>query len=72
MRVLLHEGQHLTLRADGALPMQVRGLPSGVRALQRLELRLGSGGLNVVIDGTRRWLAAGTALQVENDDPRGI
>ena len=72
MRVLLHEGKHLILRADGSLPMQVRGLPGGVRALQRLELRLGSRGLGVLMDGTRTWLAAGTALQVENDDPRGI
>ena len=72
MRVLLLEGQRLTLRADGSLPMQVRGIPGGIRALQRLELRLGSGGLNVLMDGARTRLAVGTALEVENDDPRGI
>jgi len=37
MRVLLHEGARLTLRADADVPLQVRGLPGGTRPLRRFS-----------------------------------
>ena len=72
MRVLLHEGPELTLRADTDVPLQVRGLPGGTRLLQRLELNLRGGGLEAELDGKRRRLSAGSLLQVTSPDPRGI
>ena len=72
MRVLLHEGPTLTLRADADVPLQVRGLPGGTRQLRRLGLNLSSSGLEAELDGQRRRLSAGSLLQVTSPDPRGI
>ena len=72
MRVLLHEGARLTLRADADVPMQVRGLPGGTRQLRRLALNLRGGGLEAELDGERSRLSAGSLLQVTSPDPRGI
>ena len=72
MRVLLHEGPKLLVRADKAQWMQVRGLGGGVRRLRRLQLEQAGGSVVAVLDGTRRRLASSTVLTVQNDDPRGI
>ena len=72
MRVLLHEGPKLLLRADKTQWMQVRGLGGGVRRLRRLQLEQAGGSVVAVLDGNRRRLASGTVLTVQNDDPRGI
>ena len=72
MRVLLHEGPKLLLRADKAQWMQVRGFGGGVRRLQRLQLEEARGSVVAVLDGKRHRLASSTVLTVQNDDPRGI
>ena len=72
MRVLLHEGDHVVLRADQTQLMTVRGLPGGTREIRRLQLRRQGGGLMAVMDGQTRRLGAGTLLTVQNNDPRGI
>ena len=72
MRVLLHEGDHVVLRADQTQLMTVRGLPGGTRQIRRLQLRRQGGGLMAVMDGQTRRLGAGTLLTVQNNDPRGI
>ena len=72
MRVLLHEGPHLILRADGEQPMRVRGLPGGEGSWRRLEVSLSGGHLRLDCDGDERWLTGGAVLSVMNDDPRGI
>ena len=72
MRVLLHEGRHLILRADGEQRMRVRGLPGGEGSWRRLEVSLSGGRLRLDCDGDERWLAGGAVLSVMNDDPRGI
>ena len=72
MRVLLHEGPKLLLRADKAQWMQVRGFGGGVRRLRRLRLEEARGSVVAVLDGKRHRLASSTVLTVQNDDPRGI
>ena len=72
MRVLLHEGPRLILRADGEQRMRVRGLPGGEGSWRRLEVSLSGGRLRLDADGDERWLAGGAVLSVMNDDPRGI
>ena len=72
MRVLLHEGPKLLLRADKEHWMEVRGLGSGVRRLRRLQLEQSGGSVVAVLDGRRRRLSSTTVLTVQNDDPRGI
>ena len=72
MRVLLHEGPHLILRADGEQRMRVRGLPGGEGRWRRLEVSLRGGRLHLDCDGVERWLSGGAVLSVMNDDPRGI
>ena len=72
MRVLLHEGPRLLLRADGDQSMLVRGLADGQRQVRRLELRQQAGGLLAVLDGHDQWVRSSTLLRVMNDDPRGI
>ncbi|MBL6881080.1 MAG: SpoIID/LytB domain-containing protein [Synechococcus sp. BS30m-G31] len=72
MRVLLHEGPKLLLRADKEQWMQVRGLGAGVRRLRRLQLEQSGGSVVAVLDGRRRRLSSATVLTVQNDDPRGI
>ena len=72
MRVLLHEGPRLVLRADGEQLMRVRGLPGGEASWRRLKVSLRGGRLRLDCDGDERWLAGGAVLSVMNDDPRGI
>ena len=72
MRVLLHEGPRLLLRADGEQLLRVRGLPGGEGSWRRLEVSLRGGRLLVDCDGDERWLGAAAVLSVMNDDPRGI
>ena len=72
MRVLLHEGPKLLLRADKAQWMQVRGMGGGVQRLRRLQLEQTGGSVVAVLDGKRRRLSTSTVLTVQNDDPRGI
>ena len=72
MRVLLHEGPRLILRADGEQLMRVRGLPGGKGRWRRLEVSLRGGRLHLDCDGVERWLSGAAVLSVMNDDPRGI
>ena len=72
MRVLLHEGPRLILRADGEQLMRVRGLPGGEGSWRRLEVSLRGGRLHLDCDGVERWLSGAAVLSVMNDDPRGI
>ena len=72
MRVLLHEGPHLRLRADGTRTITLQGLPEGERQVRRLDLRLQASGLLALIDGKERRLTPSTILRASNDDPRGI
>ena len=72
MRVLLHEGPRLLLRADGDQPIRVRGLAGGERRVRRLELRQQAGGLLARLDGQDQWVRGSTLLRVNNNDPRGI
>merc|ERR1711991_549305 len=70
MRVLLHEGPRLIMRADGEQLMRVRGLPGGEGSWRRLEVSLSGGRLRLDCDGDERWLTGGAVLSVMNDDPR--
>ena len=72
MRVLLHEGKQVLLRADRQSTMAIRGLPGGPQQARRLSISPLADGLAVVVDGARRRLSSHTVLTVENDDPRGI
>ncbi|MGB1775743.1 MAG: SpoIID/LytB domain-containing protein [Synechococcus sp.] len=72
MRVLLHEGPELVLRADGDQAIQVLGLPGGRRDVRRLELHQQAGGLRATVDGRQLWLSQATLLTATNADPRGI
>ena len=72
MRVLLLENNRLSLRADGAQPMRVQGLPGGAQRPQRLRLSLKGSRLSATVDGRSMSLAPSTLLTVQNDDPRGI
>ena len=72
MRVLLLENTQLSLRADGAQPLRVQGLPGGERRPQRLQLSLQGTRLSATVDGRSLALAPSTLLTVQNDDPRGI
>ena len=72
MRVLLLENNQLSLRSDGAQPLQVQGLPGGERRLQRLQLSLQGTRLRATADGRALTLAPSTLVTVQNDDPRGI
>lgn len=72
MRVLLHEGSQVVLRADGDQPIQLRGLPGGWREVRRLELHQQAGGLRAELDGRQLWLGQSTLLTATNADPRGI
>ncbi|WP_392351421.1 SpoIID/LytB domain-containing protein [Parasynechococcus sp.] len=72
MRVLLHEGPRLLLRADGDQTIHIRGLPGGDRQVRRLELSRQDGGLQAVVDGRPLWLSSATLLRAANADPRGI
>ena len=72
MRVLLLENTQLSLRSDGAQPLQVQGLPGGERRPQRLQLSLQGTRLSANVDGRSMALRASTLLTVQNDDPRGI
>ena len=53
MRVLLHEGDHVVLRADQTQLMTVRGLPGGTREIRRLQLRRQGGGTEIERFATR-------------------
>ena len=72
MRVLLLESNELSLRADGAQPMRVQGLPGGAQRPQRLRLSLKGSRLSATVDGRSMSLAPSTLLTVQNADPRGI
>ena len=72
MRVLLLENNQLSLRSDGAKPLQVQGLPGGERQLQRLPLSLQGARLSATVDGRALTLASSTLVTVQNDDPRGV
>ena len=72
MRVLLLENTQLSLRADGAQPLRVRGLPGGERLSKRLQLSHQGRRLSATVDGRSMALAPSTLLTVQNDDPRGI
>lgn len=73
MRVLVAEGAGMTLRADGAERLQVRGLGPRPLHLVRLQVRLSAGRLLVdspELRGSRQMRA--TELTVHSEDPRGI
>ena len=72
MRVLVLENNQLSLRSDGAQPLQVQGFPGGERRLQRLQLSLQGTRLSATADGRALTLAPSTLVTVQNDDPRGI
>ena len=72
MRVLVLENSQLSLRSDGAQPLQVQGLTGGERRLQRLQLSLQGTRLRATADGRAPTLAPSTLVTVQNDDPRGI
>ena len=73
MRVLVAEGAHLDLRADGSERLQVRGLGTGSLEMTRLQVRFSAGRLLVDspdLRGARPVQATG--LTVHSQDPRGI
>ena len=72
MRVLLLENTQLSLRSDGAQPLQVQGLPGGERRPQRLQLSLRGTRMSASVDGRSMLLAPSTLVTVQNDDPRGV
>lgn len=80
MRVLLQQADQVTLRADAARPLRVRGGGLERLALQRLEVRLVDGRLLLDFQPQgdrseplqRRELPASTWLTLQTDDPRGI
>ena len=72
MRVLLVENNWVSLRSDGAQPLQVQGLPGGERRPQRMQLSLQGTRLSATVDGRSMRLAPSTLVTVQNDDPRGI
>ncbi|MCP4840900.1 MAG: SpoIID/LytB domain-containing protein, partial [Halieaceae bacterium] len=75
MRVLLSQASVVRLRADADQPFLVRGLGRGDQRMRSMEVSLRSGRLKISgqrSDGSSRSLSAGSAIEVQSDDPRGI
>ena len=66
MRVLVAQAQSLQLRADDAVPLQVRGVGGREHSLQRLSVSFRGGSL--LLDG----LGQAPSVRVSTDDPRGV
>ena len=75
MRVLLSQASVVRLRADADQPFLVRGLGRGDQRMRSMEVSLRSGRLKIsgqMSDGSSRSLSAGSAIEVQSNDPRGI
>ena len=75
MRVLLAKTPLVRLRADGDQLFLVKGLGRGDQRMRSMEVSLRAGHLQIncqMGDGSSRSLSARSAIELQNNDPRGV
>ncbi len=75
MRVHLLEANQLRFRADGRIPLLVRGISSSRKKLLGLKIRKFRGRLEIYVDGSEgvwRNIPGKNKLSIRSNDPRGI